>query len=428
MSRITTFGAGALLGLSLLCAQNSVLAQNTGGQNQPQAPASGSQTKPDASKQADKPKSDASKQTDKAKSDASKQTDKSKSDKSDKSDKSKSDTSKKDQADKKSDHPIDPQSTDRNRASDRDRSTDRNRSADRDSDRNSDRSSDRTQSSDRSRQDSDRSPRTDRSRQDTDRSRQDTDRSRQDTDRSRQDTDRSRQSDRSRQDSDRGQQSDRSRQNSDRSQQSDRSSQRSDRSTSRSDRQVSAKDLGFAFASQSTDRGLKINSVASRSIASRADFQDGDVIVSVNDNRVTSQRDFIRYIDLNATNRIPVVVLRDDRQVTVYLDPTVIREEVVVSGHGWLGVDLEDRERRAAVVYRVHPESPAAEAGLRSGDVILAVDGTDIRSPQHLGEVVGDMRPGSDVEIEVERNRRSIFLDATLGEKQEVASRRTEIR
>jgi C-terminal processing protease CtpA/Prc len=424
MSRITTFGAGALLGLSLLCAQNSVLAQNTGGQNQPQAPASGSQTKPDASKQADKPKSDASKQTDKAKSDASKQTDKSKSDKSDKSDKSKSDTSKKDQADKKSDHPIDPQSTDRNRASDRDRSTDRNRSADRDSDRNSDRSSDRTQSSDRS---SDRTQSSDRSRQDTDRSRQDTDRSQQ-SDRSRQDTDRSRQSDRSRQDSDRGQQSDRSRQNSDRSQQSDRSSQRSDRSTSRSDRRVSAKDLGFAFASQSTDSGLKINSVASRSIASRADFQDGDVIVSVNDNRVTSQRDFVRYIDLNATNRIPVVVLRDDRQVTIYLDPTVIREEVVVSGHGWLGVDLEDRERRAAVVYRVHPESPAAEAGLRSGDVILAVDGTDIRSPQHLGEVVGDMRPGSDVEIEVERNRRSIFLDATLGEKQEVASRRTEIR
>jgi C-terminal processing protease CtpA/Prc len=390
MTKTHLWGASALVGLSLLFTQTSVMAQNTGGQSQPQAPsgqaeASKQQTQPraDAPKQADKPKSDASKQADKPKSDASKQVDKPKSDAGQK-DKSAG------QSEQKSDRPVDPQTTDRSRASDgaADRSRDRasDRATDRSSDRSRQQSTDRPQQSDRSRQQS-----TDRSRQQTDRSSQQTDRSRlQSNDRSRQPT--------------------------------------SERSTARRSQDLTAKDLGFAFSSESSDRGLVIDDITSKSIASRAEFHEGDIIVSIHDHRITSQRDFIRYIDLDADERIPVVVLRDDREVTVYLDPTVIREEVVVSGHGWLGVDLEDREVRAAVVHRVHPGSPAERAGLRSGDLILAVEGIDIRSPQHLGEVIGGMRPGSEVEIEVDRGRRSMFVDATLGEKQEVATRRTEIR
>lgn len=402
MTRTTWIGASALLGLSMLFTQTGAMAQNAGGQNQPQAPSGNSQSQPAAPKQNNQPKADAPKQSDQPKADAGQKNQSS------------------GQADQKSNRPVDPQSTDRNRASDK--------SSDRANDRASDKSSDRAPGADRSRQPStDRSQNADRSRQqDTDRNRQQTDRSRQqDTDRNRQQTDRSRsETDRSRQQSaDRSRQTDRSQQSTDRSRQ-----QNSERSSAQRSQEVTAKDLGFAFASESTDRGLKINNITSRSIASRAEFHEGDIIVSVHDHRVTSQRDFIRYIDLDADERIPVVVLRDDREVTVYLDPTVIREEIVVSGHGWLGVDLEDRERRAAVIYSVHPGSPAERAGLRSGDLILAVEGTEIRSPEHLGEVIGGMRPGTEVEIEVDRNRRSMFVDATLGEKQQVATRRTEIR
>lgn len=197
----------------------------------------------------------------------------------------------------------------------------------------------------------------------------------------------------------------------------------SDRST-RDRKQVSASDIGFSFAAGSSEDGLKISKVSSDSAAFKAKFQTGDVIIKVNDHRITSQDDFVRWIH-DSRERITVIVLRDEREVTLYLEPDVIFEEVRVAGGAWLGVDLVDRITDAAVVYRVHPGSPAERAGLRSDDLILTVDGERIQSPEHLGKVIGAMQPGSEVEIEVDRNDRTRVVDATLGRKETVTQRRS---
>ncbi len=166
--------------------------------------------------------------------------------------------------------------------------------------------------------------------------------------------------------------------------------------------------MGFSFSKES-DKGLKISNLSSRSIGSKADFKRGDVIISINDHRLRSEDDFLHWIHAGRNDRITVIVLRDDREVTLYLEPDVIFEETVVAqGGAWLGVDLYDRFSRMAVVLKIHPNSPAERAGLRGDDVIVAVEGEEIRSPEHLGEVIGRMRPGDQVEIEVERNRRAL--------------------
>ena len=202
---------------------------------------------------------------------------------------------------------------------------------------------------------------------------------------------------------------------------------RTARDSNRRGKQRSASDLGFSFSKEKSDKGLEVTNISSQSIASKADFEEGDIIISVNDHRVTTHDEFVRWLFVDTDERITIIVLRDDREVTLYLEPEVIFEETTVAQGGWLGVDLYERHRQAAIVQRIHPDSPAERAGLRADDMILTVDGEPIDSPQHLGQVIGGMAPGSQVEIEVDRNRQTRVVDATLGRKEEV-TRRTEIR
>jgi S1-C subfamily serine protease len=52
-------------------------------------------------------------------------------------------------------------------------------------------------------------------------------------------------------------------------------------------------------------------------------------------------------------------------------------------------------------IARVEDGSPAAEAGLRPGELILSVNGRPTHSAEELATMLAELRPGDDVEIEV---------------------------
>jgi S1-C subfamily serine protease len=73
--------------------------------------------------------------------------------------------------------------------------------------------------------------------------------------------------------------------------------------------------------------------------------------------------------------------------------------------------------RRGAVVDTVQPGSAADEGGMRSGDVIVAVDGLPLRS---MGDLVAEVRrraPGMTVTFEVLREDERLTIEAVLGER-----------
>ena len=78
-----------------------------------------------------------------------------------------------------------------------------------------------------------------------------------------------------------------------------------------------------------------------------------------------------------------------------------------------------------ALVIRVEPGGPADEAGLAGGDVIVAVDGTEIRDPVVLVDAIAALDPGDEVVLTV----RDIAADGehsvsvTLGEHPDDASK-----
>ncbi len=92
-----------------------------------------------------------------------------------------------------------------------------------------------------------------------------------------------------------------------------------------------------------------------------------------------------------------------------------VTRELITNGrviYGWLGVSVGDLgaemaesfglpSPRGAVVGGVTAGSPAARAGLRRGDVIVSLDGTQVRSASDLTRRVGQTRVGGTIRLEV---------------------------
>jgi S1-C subfamily serine protease len=68
-----------------------------------------------------------------------------------------------------------------------------------------------------------------------------------------------------------------------------------------------------------------------------------------------------------------------------------------------------------ALVEIVHPNTPAAAAGLRVGDVILQIEDVPVRDENHLINVVCALPPGQKVKFTVWRDRKAGAVEVTVG-------------
>jgi len=74
------------------------------------------------------------------------------------------------------------------------------------------------------------------------------------------------------------------------------------------------------------------------------------------------------------------------------------------------------KKAQGALVSAVEPKSPADKAGVKNGDIILAVDGRDIENSIDLPRAIGESRPGTAVTLKVWRQGKTQELRASLGE------------
>ena len=94
---------------------------------------------------------------------------------------------------------------------------------------------------------------------------------------------------------------------------------------------------------------------------------------------------------------------------------------------GWLGVQIQPvttgiadslgmKKAQGALVDEPQADSPAAKAGLKSGDVITAVNGATVKDARQLARTIGMMPPKSSVKLDVLRNGGITTLTVTLGQ------------
>lgn len=102
---------------------------------------------------------------------------------------------------------------------------------------------------------------------------------------------------------------------------------------------------------------------------------------------------------------------------------------------GWLGVQIQPvtddlagamgMESASGALIAQILEGPAADAGLRRGDVILRLDGKDVDSPRDLVRMIADAPSDREVVIEVRRNRELRTFRVKLGLREEMEPRQT---
>jgi S1-C subfamily serine protease len=199
-------------------------------------------------------------------------------------------------------------------------------------------------------------------------------------------------------------------------------------------------------------QGVLISDVVDESPAEEAGLQDGDVIVEIGDEAIASVKEAVEAVKaFEPGDDVDVVVIRDgdvrkvigvelgergeDRIVDLSrgLIPQ-LRNDLKWAGEsqGFLGVEIHDmsadladyfdvREDEGVLVLGVNDGSPAEKAGLRAGDVILEVDGTEVNDTGQLVKYIRQGEPGDRVDIKIKRKRRTETVEVTLGKTENPA-------
>jgi len=146
-------------------------------------------------------------------------------------------------------------------------------------------------------------------------------------------------------------------------------------------------DLAEALGVKET-YGAVVASVEENSPAARAGIQAGDIIVSVNGRAITSSADLRNRIGLSpADSKVEVAYLRDGKRHSVSMRVEADngqRRGASAPGPDRLSGASFDEENGTVVVANVAAGSPAAQAGLTPGDVILAVNRQRVTSVAEL--------------------------------------------
>lgn len=104
---------------------------------------------------------------------------------------------------------------------------------------------------------------------------------------------------------------------------------------------------------------------------------------------------------------------------------------------GWLGVVIQEVSSdlaesfgldrpRGALIAQVQPDGPAAKAGLQAADVILKFNGKPVENSGDLPRMVGTVKPGSTIPLEIWRKGKAQTISVVLTElpgEEKVASK-----
>ncbi|WOE31459.1 MULTISPECIES: S1C family serine protease [unclassified Acinetobacter] len=93
---------------------------------------------------------------------------------------------------------------------------------------------------------------------------------------------------------------------------------------------------------------------------------------------------------------------------------------------GWLGIQLKvnnsdqnipGKTQAGGTVAGIIANGPAAQSGLKPGDIILKVNNEEIKSPSHLINYIALQQPNSTVTLLVQRGDERINLEIKIGER-----------
>ena len=192
---------------------------------------------------------------------------------------------------------------------------------------------------------------------------------------------------------------------------------------------------GLASAAELADHpkpepGVLIAAVGEETAAAEAGLARGDVLLAIDGDGVNTAAE-LQYMILmhEPGDTLALTVLRggEELTLTVTLGDRDGYPLLGVAPHSpQVGRMRTNRFRSSgmpgiggmaggAVVVEVNEDGPAAAAELKSGDVITAIDGTEIESFEQIVRAVPAFSPGDGVQLTVDRDGEEIAVTVTLG-------------
>lgn len=156
---------------------------------------------------------------------------------------------------------------------------------------------------------------------------------------------------------------------------------------------------------------VEIGAIQPKSPAYEAGLKVGDRITAINGQQVVRQVQLRHLLGAQyAGDTVKVTVSRGDETVTV---DVTLAEKLLPFEHAFLGI-LPMRDSPSVSIRYVYPDSPAAIAGLKPGDVITGFDSTPVESADHLRSLISNHEPAGKTSITFDRGQATQTVDITL--------------
>jgi serine protease Do len=180
------------------------------------------------------------------------------------------------------------------------------------------------------------------------------------------------------------------------------------------------------------EKGALVADVTPGGPADKAGIKRGDVIVAFDGKEIKEMNDLPMVVASTAVGKaVTVEVWRKNKKETLQVKIGELKDEEKVLAEktegGGLGMSLEEitperakafglADKSGLVVVQVEDGSPAGEAGVRPGDVILEMDQTPIRSLEEFNRKVEAFKKGDTILLLIKRQKATLFLTLKVAE------------
>jgi serine protease Do len=196
--------------------------------------------------------------------------------------------------------------------------------------------------------------------------------------------------------------------------------------------------------------GVLVQDIVKGGAADNAGIKSGDIIVKFGNKTIFDVERLRKLIGLHDPGeKVEVVVFRDgknksftveleekekhsdmhyfsinDKDIQLYTDK-IKKFKWTTEKKVYLGVNIEDLEEQlgeyfgvkdgnGSLVTKIHEDSPAEKAGLKAGDVIVAIADEPVTDNSDIGYILEDFKDGDEVVVKVIRDKKEKTLKVTL--------------
>jgi len=174
------------------------------------------------------------------------------------------------------------------------------------------------------------------------------------------------------------------------------------------------------------EKGALVADVTPNGPADKAGIKRGDVIVSF-DGKVIKQMKDLPYIvgttPVNKTVLVEVIRKGQEKDFQIKLGELKEGKEAKETGQEkpYLGMTVEEltpqlarnlgtSETSGLVVVQVNNNTPAAEAGIKQGDIILEIDQITVKKLEQFNKKIQDYKKGDNILFLIKRGGATLYL------------------